>query len=66
MLLTVVVELPSKLFSGVSEPGYRLLVATVFNVIRVMALGVAIGLVTRAGQAGTDPHSRVTERGGLP
>ena len=63
--LTVFVEVPSKLFSGVSEPGYWLLVATVFNVIRVMALGVAIGLVTRAGQAGAGAHSRVSERGGL-
>jgi hypothetical protein len=65
ILLTVVVELPSKLRSGVSDPGHLLLVATVFNVIRLLALGLAVGLVTRAGQTGTDPHSRVTERGGL-
>ena len=65
VLLTVFVEVPSKLRSGVSDPGHWLLVATVFNVIRVLALGVAIGLVTRAGQAGAGPHSRVTERGGL-
>ena len=52
VLLTLCVEVPSKLLSGVSDPGYWLLVATVFNVIRVLALGVAVGLVTRAGQAG--------------
>lgn len=65
VVVTVFVEVPSKLLSGVSDPGYWLLVATVFNVIRVLALGVAIGLVTRAGQAGAGPHSRVPERGGL-
>ncbi|HYO20630.1 MAG TPA: hypothetical protein VES02_18400 [Dermatophilaceae bacterium] len=65
VLLTVFVEVPSKLLSGVSDPGHWLFVATVFNVIRVLALGVAVGLVTRAGQAEAGPHSRVTERGGL-
>ena len=63
--LTVLVEVPSKLRSGVSDPGHWLLVATVFNVIRLLALGVAIGLVTRAGQAGAGPPPRATERGGL-
>lgn len=65
VLLTVLVEVPSKLLSGVSNPGHWLLVATVFNVIRVLALGVAIGLVTHAGQAEAGPHARVTEPGGL-
>jgi hypothetical protein len=65
VVLTVFVEVPSKLLSGVSDPGYWVVVATVFNVIRVLALGAAIGLDTRAGQAGAGPHSRVTERGGL-
>lgn len=65
VFLTVFVEVPSKLLSGVSNPGHWLLVATVFNGIRVLALGVAIGLVTRAEQAGAGPNSRVTERGGL-
>lgn len=58
VLVTVFVEVPSKLASGVPDPGHWLLVATVFNVIRVLALGVAIGLVTRA-------RRRVTTRGGL-
>jgi hypothetical protein len=52
----VVVELPSTLRSGVSDPGHWLLVATAFNVLRVLALGLAIGLVTRAEQTGADPH----------
>ncbi|MGB8019695.1 MAG: hypothetical protein WCF04_00540 [Candidatus Nanopelagicales bacterium] len=65
VFLTVFVEVPSKLLSGVPNPGYWLLVATVFNVIRVLALGVAIGLVNRAGQAGAGPRSQVTELGGL-
>lgn len=65
VVLTVFVELPSKLMSGVSDPGHWLLVATVFNVVRVLALGVAIGLVARAGQVGADPHPRVNERGGV-
>jgi hypothetical protein len=65
VFLTVFVEVPSKLFSGVSDPGYWLPEATVFNVMRVLALGVAIGLVTRAGQGGAGSHSRVSERGGL-
>ena len=64
IVLTVFVEVPSKLRSGVSDPGHWLLVAMVFNVIRVLALGVAIGLVTRSGQAGAGPHPRVTGRGG--
>ena len=66
ILLPVVVELPSKLRSGVSDPGHWLLVATLFNVIRLLALGLAIGLVTRAEQTRADPHTQVNERGGLP
>jgi hypothetical protein len=60
VLLAVFVEVPSKLRSGVSDPGHWLLVAMVFNVIRVLALGVAIGLVARAEQAGVRPHPRVS------
>jgi hypothetical protein len=66
VLLTVVVELPSKLRSGVSDPGHWLLEATSFNVIRLLALGLAVGLVTRAEQTGADPLAQMTERGGLP
>ena len=48
VLLTVLVEVPSKLRSDVADPGHWLLVATVFNAIRILALGLTIGLVTRA------------------
>ncbi|MGZ5405223.1 MAG: hypothetical protein ACXWDL_11290 [Nocardioides sp.] len=65
IVVTVFVEVPSKLRSGVSDPGHWLLVAMVFNAIRILALGVAIGLVTRSGKSGAGPHPRVTERGGL-
>lgn len=65
VLVTVFVEVPSKLRSGVSDPGHWLLVATTFNVIRVLALGLAIGLVTRSEKTGAGPPPPVTERGGL-
>lgn len=48
VLFTVLLEMPSKLRSGIPDPGHWLLVATVFNVIRILALGAAIGLVVRA------------------
>lgn len=47
VLLTVLVEVPSKLRSDVADPGHWLLVAAVFNAVRILALGVTIGLVTR-------------------
>ncbi len=65
VLLTVLVEVPSKLRSGVSDPGHWLLVATVFNVIRVLALGLAVGLVARAEQSRAVTHVRATGSGGL-
>lgn len=48
VLLTVCVGVPSKLRSDVADPGRWLLVETVINAIRILALGVAVGLVTRA------------------
>lgn len=63
--LTLLVEVPSKWRSGVSDPGHWLLVATAFNVIRVLALGVAVGLVARAGQAAARPEPDVPEPGRL-
>lgn len=65
VLVTLAVEVPSKLRSGVPDAGHWLLVATVFNVIRVLALGVAIGLVTRRGQPDAASPARVTRQGGL-
>jgi hypothetical protein len=43
VVVTLLVEVPSKLRAGVADPGHWLLVATVFNVIRFLALGVTIG-----------------------
>ncbi|HEX2704374.1 MAG TPA: hypothetical protein VHM65_01340 [Candidatus Lustribacter sp.] len=62
VLLTVLVEVPSKLRSDLADPGHWLLVATVFNAIRILALGVTIGLVTRARRTRPDPHRPVTRR----
>jgi hypothetical protein len=65
VLLTVFLEVPSKWRSGVSDPGHWLLVATAFNVIRVLALGVAVGLVARASLAGAGPQPEGSEPGRL-
>ena len=62
VLLTVLVEVPSKLRSEVADPGHWLLVATVFNAIRILALGVTIGLLTRARRPRRDRHRPVTRR----
>ena len=66
VLLTVLVEVPSKLRSDVADPGHWLLVATVFNAIRILALGVTIGLVTRARRPRRDRHRPVTRREAEP
>jgi hypothetical protein len=54
VLLTMLVEVPAKLRSDVADTGHWLLLATVFNTIRILALGVAIGLATRAQEARRD------------
>jgi hypothetical protein len=46
----------------VADPGHWLLVATVFNAIRLMALGVTIGLITRGRAIRQDRHHLVTRR----
>ncbi|MEI2774917.1 MAG: hypothetical protein V9G19_02885 [Tetrasphaera sp.] len=48
VVLTVVIEVPAKLRAGLPDLGRWLFVATVFNTVRVLALGVAIGWVTGA------------------
>ena len=58
VLLTVLVEVPSKLGSDLADPGHWLLVATVFNVIRILALAFTIGLLTRTRR----PNETVTVR----
>ena len=62
VLLTVLVEVPSKLLSGVADPGHWLLVATVFNAIRLVALGVTIGLITRGRTTRQGRHNLATRR----
>jgi hypothetical protein len=48
VLLTVLLEVPAKMRSGVADSGRWLLVATAFNTIRILTLGLSIGVVTRA------------------
>ena len=62
VLLTMGLELPSKLSSDVDDPARWLLVATVFNVIRILALAVTIGVVTGHGSPRHSPHRGWTRR----
>ena len=57
VLVTVVVEAPAKFAAGIEQPGRWLCVATVFNSIRLLALGLAIGLMARKRDTGVG-HSR--------
>ena len=59
VVVTVLVEVPSKFGADVEDRGRWLFVATVFNTVRVLALGLAIGLVARARQTRADPHPLV-------
>lgn len=61
VLLTVLVEVPSKLSSDLADPGRWLLVGAAFNTIRLLALGVAIGLVTRTRTAQQERHQQVAK-----
>ncbi|MGB8384299.1 MAG: hypothetical protein WCG47_24190, partial [Dermatophilaceae bacterium] len=62
VLLTVLGEVPSKLRSDVADAGHWLGVATAFNAIRILALGVTIGLLTRARRPRGDRHGPVRRR----
>jgi hypothetical protein len=61
VLLTLVVEVPSKLLADVADPLRWFLVATVINTIRVLALGLAVGLLARARDARRRAHAASTE-----
>jgi hypothetical protein len=61
ILLTLLVEVPSKLHSPAADPGHWLVVASGFNLVRILALGVGIGLVFRADPR-FRPRTPVTER----
>jgi hypothetical protein len=54
VLLTILVEVPAKVTSGVAEPGHWLAVATAFNAVRILALGVGVGLTLRSDHP--EPH----------
>jgi len=56
VVLTALVEVPSKLSADLDEPGRWLVVATVINAIRVLALGTAIGLLLRVRGVRAEHH----------
>ena len=62
VLLTVLVEVPSTLRSDVADPVHWLLVFAVFNVIRILALSVTVGLVIRARGTRQDRRRPVTRQ----
>jgi hypothetical protein len=62
VLLTVLLEVPAKMRSDVADSGHWLLVATAFNAIRILALGVSIGLAARMRTTNGDRHRLVTRR----
>ena len=62
VVLTVLIEVPAKFATDVEDPGRLLFVATVFNTIRVLALGLAIGLVARARGAPADHHHLLADK----
>ena len=62
VLLTVSLALPSVARSNVADPGRWLLVGTAINTIRFVALGVTIGLVTRARRTRQNRRRQVTRR----
>lgn len=62
VLLIVLVVVPSRLGSDVADAGHWLLVETVIDAIRVLALGVAVGLVTRARTTRPDRHGSVARK----
>lgn len=42
---TVVIELPAKMTAGIPDPVRYLVIGTVFNTIRILALGLVVGVV---------------------
>jgi hypothetical protein len=61
--VTVLIEVPGKLLGAVSDPGHYLLVGTVFNGLRILALGATIGYLYGHLVAGPNaqPNSRRSE-----
>ncbi len=44
-IATVVIEIPAKMSGGIPDPMRYLVIGTVINAIRILALGVAIGAI---------------------
>ena len=44
-VVTIGIETPSKFTSGVDDPAHWLLVATIINLLRILALAAAVGLI---------------------
>ena len=65
-IVTVAVEVPAKLAADTDEPGRWLLVATAINIIRVLALGLAVGLLARTRDIGLGPPRPVTTKETTP
>lgn len=51
VVLTVIVEVPAKFGSAFPDAGHWFLVAAAFNVIRILAMGTAIGTIIRRRDA---------------
>lgn len=49
VIVTVVIEIPAKLLVGIPDAVRYFVTGTVFNAIRILAMGVAIGAVARRG-----------------
>jgi hypothetical protein len=62
VLVTVLVEAPAKLRAGVPDAGHWLLVATAINAVRILALGVTVGLLARVPGIRHDRHRVVARR----
>ena len=58
---TLLIEVPAKILSPLDDPLRTLLVATLFNTARILALGLAIGLAYR--RLGAPVTSAEAERG---
>lgn len=43
VIVTVAIEIPAKLSSGIPDPVRYFAIGAVFNIIRILALGAAIG-----------------------
>lgn len=59
VLATALVEVPARLPSDVTDPGRWLLVGAAINTLRLLALGVAIGLASRPRTGQQDRHRQV-------